>query len=849
MSEKLGQSSHTRFHEEAITQIRAAIEEAGGHEVFFAGAITPSGMVSNVRVCARGHEGAVPAIFDGLQSRDVVIHNHPSGNLTPSEADLQLAVTYSHNGHGVYIVDNACTRVYVVIEPFMDAQKTLLNAADLKVLLSAESPLKKSLSSFELRPQQHEMMEVVAEAFNENALALIEAPTGVGKTLAYLIPAVKWALQNKERVVVSTRTINLQEQIIEKDIPLLQQVIEEPFTAVLVKGRANYVCKRRLDRALSESALFDDDERERKQLKEIAAWAEHTKDGSTADLSFVPPRELWEKVCSEADTCTNAQCQQEGDCFLSKARRDVAKADIVVVNHHMLFSDLAIKREMGTFTSLAVLPAFERLIIDEAHHIEDSATEYFGTEVTQFGMQRLFGHFVRSDRGKERGLLPLLKLKLVKQAPTLSKSDQEAILDLIDNTLIPAVVITRDGLIAVFQAIRSLTAEQCKQVGRDVKWRLTETEIKSKALRDIHKSLVLPSVEEIHQLVGHCNQLIGRLKKIESPAGEEEEKPFGVELNQLTAYRDRLIRLGNNLSEATSAKVEPGIVPWIEIDSERNHIVRMIRCPLHVGDALVEWVYPNLKSIVMTSATLSVAGSFDFVFERIGLDRLGGRKLLSSTLDSPFDFMEQALFCMPNDLPAPDHPEFLSKSTEAIGEILKMTQGHAFVLFTSFYALNVTYSKLEKALRAQGITPLKQGQAARNELLDRFRADPSSVLFGTDSFWEGVDVAGESLQCVIMPKLPFRVPTEPVFQARAEHIDEQGGSAFHDYTMPLAVIKFRQGFGRLIRRKSDRGVVVLLDPRIKQKSYGKLFLRSLPQMRQEHSSSDEIYNSIRDFFA
>jgi ATP-dependent DNA helicase DinG len=848
MSDTLGQTSYSRFHEEAITQMRLAIESAGGNEVFFSGTLSPSGMVSEVRVCARGHEGAVPAIFEGLQPRDIVIHNHPSGNLTPSEADLNLAATYSHNGHGVYIVDNPVEHVYVVIEPFLDEQKTALNADSLKKLLSDDSPLKDSLTSFELRPQQHEMMSVVAESFNKNAIALIEAPTGVGKTLAYLIPAVQWALQNKERVVISTRTINLQEQIIEKDIPLLQQVIVEPFSAVLVKGRSNYVCKRRLERARSEAALFDDDDGEQRQIKDIAEWAEHTKDGSTADLSFVPSRTVWEKVCSDSDTCTNAQCQQVGNCFLTKARRDIAKADIIVVNHHMLFSDMAIKKEMGTFTSLAVLPAFERLIIDEAHHIEDSATEYFGNEVTQLGMQNLFGRFVRSERGKVLGLLPLLKLKLIQHAQQIAKNEQEALLDVIDNTLIPSLILTRDGLIAAFQAIRNLTAGNCKQVGRDVKWRLTPKHIQSTELRDIHKTLVIPSVEEIHQVVAHCNSVLSKLRKIDF-GPMDNENTLSIEMTQLTSYRDRMIRFANNMSEATSSKVDPGIVPWIEIDAERNHIVRIVRCPLHVGDALVEWVYPNLKSIAMASATLSVAGSFDFVFDRIGLDKLGSRPLLSKALDSPFDFMEQAMFCIPNELPDPGSPQFMDASTDTIGELIRLSKGHAFVLFTSYYAMNVTFSKLQGQLREQGITPLKQGQASRNILLDRFRADPSSVLFGTDSFWEGVDVPGESLQCVIMPKLPFRVPTEPVFQARAEQIDEQGGSSFHDYTIPLAVIKFRQGFGRLIRRKSDRGVVVVLDPRIKEKSYGKLFLRSLPEMRQEHDSSAQIYTSIRDFFA
>jgi len=845
MTDSPGQESHTRFTAEAIQQLRTEIVEAGGNEVFFAGTLTSEGLVTEVRACARGHEGAVPAVFDGLQPRDVVIHNHPGGNLTPSEADLELAVVYSHNGHGVYIIDNEAAKVYVVVEPFMDEQKTPLDPKNLKALLAADSPLRKSLPDFELRPQQQEMMERVAQSFNENAIAVIEAPTGVGKTLAYLIPAVQWALSNKERVVISTRTINLQEQIMQKDIPLLQNVIKEPFSAVLVKGRSNYLCKRRLDQALSESALFDDDE-DQKTLRAISEWSKTTQDGSTADMSFVPPRALWEKVCSEADTCNAAQCQRQKDCFVTKARRDVAKADIVVVNHHMLFSDLAIKKEMGTFTALAVLPAFERLIIDEAHHIEDSATEYFGTEVTQLGSQMLLGRFIRKERGQERGLLPFIKAKLIKDVSLISKRDQESILELIDTTLLPEIASVREGLVAAFQVIRSLAAEKCKQVGRDVKWRLTPEIIASSELADIHKGLVLPVVEDIHQLVVHCNQLFGKLKKIDGKP-DEFEKPFAVEFGQLGAYRDRLIRLANNLAASTSSTVDKTVVPWIEIDAERTHIVRLIRCPLHVGEALAEWVYPNLKSITMTSATLSVGGAFDFLYERIGLEHLSGRKILSAALESPFNFQEQAALYLPTDLPSPDNPEFIQECSKTIGEILEATTGRAFVLFTSFYALNVTFNKLEKELRAQGITPLKQGQSARSVLLERFRSDTSSVLFATDSFWEGVDVAGESLQCVILTKLPFRVPTEPIFQARAEQIDEAGGSAFHDYTIPLAVIKFRQGFGRLIRRKTDRGAVVVLDNRITQKSYGKIFLKSIPLLTQDRSDRSTMYKSIRTF--
>lgn len=846
MSKTTGQPATKRFTPEAAESLREAIQEAGGREVFCAGTLNrESGIVECIRVCARGHQSAVPAIFEGIQPRDVVIHNHPSGDIGPSEPDLELAVVYSNNGHGVYIVDNPVENVYVVVEPFLDSEKVTLRTDDLDELLSEDSPLQDSLPGFELRPQQVAMMNTVARAFNNDAIAVIEAPTGVGKTLAYLIPSVQWALQNRERVVISTRTINLQEQIIEKDIPVLRKAIKKPFNAVLVKGRSNYLCKTRLERALSEATLFADDD-EQKTLKDIAAWAEKTEDGSTSDLPFMPPRGIWERVCSESDTCTAAQCQMAKDCFLSKARREIAKADILVVNHHMLFSDLAIKKEMGSFTSLAVLPAFERLIIDEAHHIEDSATEYFGTEVTQLGAMNLLGRFYRKERAQDRGLLPYIKIKLVQSAPNLDKAEQESILHVVDTILLPEISMLRDNLVQTFQAIRSFAAENCRQVGRDVKWRLTPEVIRSPDLRDIHATLVLPTVEDIHELAVHCGNLLSKLKRIPYE-GEDIERPLGIEINQLTSYRERLVRLGNALAAATDATIDPSVVPWIEIDSERSHIVRIVRCPLHVGNALAEWVYPNLKSAAMTSATLTVAGEFDFLLDRIGLDKLSARPLYTEMLDSPFDFEQQALLAALNDLPEPNAPDFLDKSIDAIGETLTATKGHAFVLFTSFYALNIAVRKLEGLLRNQGITVLKQGGAARGVLLERFRNDTSSVLFATDSFWEGVDVVGDSLQCVILHKLPFRVPTEPIFQARAERIEDEGGSAFHDYTLPLAIIKFRQGVGRLIRSKTDQGVIVVLDTRVYQKSYGKQFLRSLPAMNSVNDERGPVLEEIQRF--
>jgi len=846
MSTILGEEISVRVAVEAARVMQEAIAAAGGREVFFAGTLDGSGRVAGVRVCARGNQGAVPALFEGLKVRDVVLHNHPSGDLTPSDADLELAGMYGAHGHGVLIVDNEVTRVYTVVEPFLPESVKRLEAVDLRQALQPHGSVGRTLPHFEVRPQQQRMMEAVAEAFNRDGIAVIEAPTGVGKTLAYLLPAAMWALQNRERIVISTRTINLQEQIVFKDIPLLERALGRQVPCCLVKGRSNYVCHRKLERALSEATLFDDQETQ-DQLSAIAAWVDTTEDGSKSDLAFVPGRDLWERICSEADACNMGRCPNTGKCFVGKARRQIAKADLVVVNHHMLFSDIAIKRETGDFSALAVLPAYRRIIFDEAHSIEDSATEYLGVSASQANALATLGRLYRMERNRERGLMPLLKIKLMKECPQLSVADYESLLTLVEEKLLPAIAVCRDALLAAFQALRIHAGKHSGQIGRDVRWRLTAEVLRQPEMRELHAKYMLPAAESVHGLVAHCEKLLGRLHKIK-PLPDQQETAITTEIFQLNAYAGRLTRIADALAESTSAELVENTVRWVEIDARAEGAVRVARCPLDVGPPLAEWVYENLKSVVMTSATITVARKFDYFFGRLGLHLAEQSRLEALALDSPFDFEQQALLGVASDVPNPTDPGFQEESVECIRVALELSGGHAFVLFTSFAAMEHAHRRLANGLRARGITPLLQGEAARTRLLDRFREDPSSVLFGTDSFWEGVDVAGDALQCVILPKLPFRVPTEPILEARAEAIEAAGGNAFMQYSVPQAVIKFRQGFGRLIRRRTDRGVVLLLDRRLLTKQYGRVFLNSLPAMRVVRGPKRGVFLAIREFF-
>ena len=846
MPDTPGEKASLRIADAAAEHMRREIADAGGREVFFGGSLNAHGLVEAVRVCARGNEDSVLALFGTLDLRDVVLHNHPTGDVAPSEPDLDVAAVCAHNGHGVYIVDNPVRRVYVVVEPFLKKDTHKLDATEMAKVLRPNGPMARILPQFEVRPQQRTMMEMAARAFNHDGIAVVEAPTGVGKTVAYLIPAVLWAKRNRERVVISTRTINLQEQIVFKDVPLLRKCLREEFNAVLVKGRSNYLCRRKFARVFSEMTLFEDDA-DQGTIKALAEWADKTADGSRSDLPFMPTRDLWERVCSEADTCSGARCASAKTCFVTKARREIAKADLIIANHHILFSDIAVKKEMGDFTSLGVLPAYKRVIFDEAHSIEDSATEYFGVQASRYGAMRLLGRLVRKERLHERGLLPFVKIHLVREPSSLSREECDALLDLIDNSLLPAVAAVREALVAAFMSLRSLAAEKCRQIGRDVKWRLTDLELADPDLREVHEVYVLPAVHEVRACIKHCADLCNRLKRAR-PGPEQTESPFLTEILELQACHARLEHLANVLAEATGEELKPNTVRWIEIDAAREHVVRVVRCPLDVGECLAESVYPNLDTVVMTSATLSVQQQFTYLFSRIGLDRVEQDRIEAAALDSPFNFRKQAMLCITRDMPAPNDPKFLEQTVDCLRRILCVTKGHALVLFTSFYALDFAHHRLQQELERAGVRPLKQGAATRTQLLDTFRADLPSVLFGTDSFWEGIDVAGDALQCVILPKLPFRVPTEPIQQARAEAIDAAGGNSFMLYTVPQAVIKFRQGFGRLIRRKTDRGAIVVLDQRVVTKFYGRAFLDSLPVIQIVTQPREGVYRALDTFF-
>ncbi|MFH1322090.1 MAG: helicase C-terminal domain-containing protein [Bacteroidota bacterium] len=833
------------FTKQAIQSLKKYIREAGGNEVFMVGHPNGEGIVDRVEVYARGNESQAPALLQVAKQSDVVIHNHPGGKLQPSDADMHVASILGNDGIGFYIINNQASNVYVAVEPFKEKKIIPVDPVPLSKLIKAKGPIAKKLDNYEYRHQQVEMIESVCHAINEGKIAVIEAGTGTGKTLAYLLPAITYAVNNKERCVISTNTINLQEQLINKDLPFLQSILKNKFKAVLVKGRSNYVCKRKLANASKHFDLYTE-EGEKEELKDIIRWSKTTKDGSKSDMNIMPRYNIWEKIQSESDTSLRTACPYYDTCFFYNARRKAARANILVANHHLLFSDLAIRAVCG-HSENAVLPGYDRIIFDEAHNIEDVATDYFGDQITYIGILRILNKLYQKKRNKEKGLLPFLSAKL-----------NSSMKDIPREKLLRSRNFIEDDCISSVENLSALLTSTMEQVFDTIR-QSDESEFREKKLRlipDMEKKIkgwqekVLSALERLLKEMKHfdskLSKLILYLAEIESKLELRGESL----IIDLQAQSERLHASANTIKNVMF-KSDEANVRWIEVREGINNtkIIRFRSAPIEVAPVMKKAVYENYRNIIMTSATLTVSGGFDFLKKRLGLDLIEPERIHTLSLPAPFDYKKQVLVAIPRDIPDPRDETFKEALQDMILKAIEIGHGRAFVLFTSYGLLNIMYKNLQSSIEEKGYNLYKQGNENRHKLLERFKTDISSVLFATDSFWEGVDVHGEALESIIITKLPFKVPNEPVIEARIEAIEQKGGNAFMEYSVPKAVIKFRQGFGRLIRRKSDRGSVLILDNRVINKRYGRIFLDSLPDCNIFARPAVEVFKEMEEFFS
>lgn len=635
--------------------------------------------------------------------------------------------------------------------------------------------------NYEYRPGQVEMAEAVNDALTHGGTSLIEAGTGTGKTLAYLIPA----LASGHRVIVATATKNLQEQLYKKDIPFLQEIIPRKFKAVCMKGRSNYVCLHRLKKA-DETPILEGLE-EVDYFDEIRKWAGETETGDRAELVDLPEDlSFWPHIDARAETCLGQKCPEYDSCFITRMRQEAQEADVVIVNHHLFFADLALRG--GDYG--AVLPDYSTIIFDEAHEIEDVAASYFGASVSNYRINDLL-----QDVQKLVITEPDASMEMTKAIARLSQRADTFWL--------------------------SFRGDSFGDSGETGQWQPTSR----------GRSRAASQQDGRHTLSESFFARTDDEGNIETTAAGEAYIALSTAIDRLAAalavIRNPPPELDNILRRAESLRFdlqfvvmgdEPGFVYWFE---KRGRGIFLHATPIDVSGLLGEKLFSCVHSAVLTSATMTAGRSFDFIKGRLGITN--AHELM---VESHFDFASQAVLYLPKSMPDPRSREFLDASVDEIVQILEATHGRAFVLFTSVTSMRETYERVRGLI---DFPVLIQGQGSKIGLLDRFRKTEGAVLFATSSFWQGVDVQGEALSCVIISKLPFAVPTDPVVAARQKYIDQQGGNSFYEYSVPQAAITLKQGLGRLIRSATDRGVLSILDPRVKTKSYGRFFLQSIPR--------------------
>lgn len=690
-------------------------------------------------------------------------------------------------------------------------------------ILGPQGDLVTKIPNFESRKSQVEMACMISDAFLNDGVCTIEAGTGTGKSFAYLIPAILWCVNNTEdKVVIATSTINLQHQLFEKDIPILQKKLDIHIKAEILKGRSNYICLRKLFEEVKEGPLLSRQENE--TFEYLCNWVENTKTGMVSELEKHVGKKQWTRVCSDPDFCLKNRCLYREGCFVLQARKRASEASIIIVNHHLLFADIVMRRnEQIESNEQAILPPFNRLIIDEAHNIEKNATSYFTETYDSKYMSRLMYDLLHMKYGKSQGISVRITpfLSSVKKIETLADLQEELRkhTDKLDLCILEIMNKLNESAL-LYETVHEALDENMYNQFEDIY---------------ISLSLILKKIVKYNKtLINSC---------------EESEETFSIlqELKNNTSKFNSTAALLKRFKKFSSS---PEDIFWL--DSMKNLVgkktCQMKITPVSVSETISEHIILAYKSVICTSATLTAGNDFSYWEKQVGLYGKELTNYQKKHFPSPFNFKKHLFLGIPSNAPMPfekiQYETFVCDFTK---KLIESSDGGTLVLFTSYALLQFVLKYLQKSFKKKSITILFQGEKDRSKLLREFIKDEGSVLLATESFWEGVDAPGNTLRSVIITRIPFRVPTNPVESARYKALEKQGGNPFLEMSLPEAAVRLKQGFGRLLRNRFDRGGVFILDSRIIHKFYGKILLNSLPETLIEIYESDRVREKFEDF--
>ena len=814
-----------RFSKESLQTIKKYLEEQNNKSMIFKATFDEDELIQEPFFLSLYKKKSFEETLTKVARNEVVIRTTKPNQLYPSDMELELSEElYTRRNIAYCLLSSDLDDFYFV----QDIDRIFLEDIDIKNYFSKDGILAKEIKGFEYRQEQEEMAQYIQEAINEDRKIIVEAGTGTGKTLAYLIPAIKWAVVNKKKVIIATNTINLQEQLLLKDIPLAKSIIKDEFSYVLVKGRNNYVCKRLFNElALGKNidiGTFSIEARE--QIEYILKWGNKTKTGDKAELPFEVYPDVWELVQSTTELCLGKKCPYRKECFYMKTRMEKMEADILISNHHVFFADLNVRAETDFDSEYLILPRYDMVIFDEAHNIESVARSYFSVEVSKISFTRLLNRIYQRKNKKKKEKSALIRVEDTVDEKNLEDSEQYIYLL---NTLKEEISILQNIGDEYFDEIRKIYETNTEA---PIKKSLNNFEMtKSRFLENLRekKDIFQTKLADFLNLMMIFNNVIDE-EKDKNP----EVINFNNHLKMFKAYIDSF--------KFINSFEDDNYIYWLDINSKRTNVV-LTATPLNIAQKLSTVLFDNLDRLVFASATIVVNGSFDYFKKSLGLDE---EDCIEAIIKSPFDYNEQMSVYIPSDIQDSENINaFVSDASRFILNILLKTNGKAFILFTSYIMLNQIYYSISKKLKDKGFEVFLHGDKPRSQLIKEFKEAENPILFGTTSFWEGVDVQGENLSNVIITKLPFLVPTDPVVSAISKKIEENGGNSFTDFQLPEAIIKFKQGVGRLIRKKTDSGNIFILDNRILKKRYGSLFINALPSQKNiKILEKDDIIKEI-----